>query len=144
MKLKIAFLTLMAVFLLMAGSVSAEPPVLQSSYGSNGVSVDLLRCKVVNNIVSLAFEFKSKSKELTQIMMDPRKVYYIADGKKYSMLKDEDGKWITSHTSWLPFKDGKNAIYWAKFPAPPENVKTIQINLPQIMPFEEQELQRTQ
>ena len=70
-----------------------------------------------------------------------------AAGKKYSVLKDENGAYIAAlRQGW---KDrwyekvgaGEQMIIWAKFPAPPPEVKAVTLQIPGIPPFDDLAIQ---
>ena len=70
---------------------------------------------------------------------DPKKNVYLIDeanSKKYFLLKDANGEFIYSGD---PGDVAPNAIKisWFKFPAPPPEVKQINIVLPDCAPFED-------
>ncbi len=49
------YLTVMTIFLTIGGVANASPPVLQTQYGPDGIEVDLIRCKVSDKVLSVAF-----------------------------------------------------------------------------------------
>jgi len=70
-----------------------------------------------------------------------------AAGKKYSVLKDENGSYIAAlRQGW---KDrwyekvpaGQDMLIWAKFPAPPPEVKAVTFQLPGVPPFDDLAIQ---
>ncbi|PYQ08060.1 MAG: hypothetical protein DMF83_07720 [Acidobacteria bacterium] len=75
---------------------------------------------------------------------------YLMDagaGKKYSVLKDENGSYIAAlRQGW---KDrwydkvaaGQEMVVWAKFPAPPVEVKAVTLQLPGVPPFDDLAIQ---
>ncbi|PIE54231.1 MAG: hypothetical protein CSA35_06710 [Dethiosulfovibrio peptidovorans] len=146
---KLFFLTVMIVFLAISSLAKAAPPVLQTQYGPDGIEVDLIRCKVSDNVLSVAFLVRSTTEKSVSVDFDIEAVHYLANNKKYHVLKDEKGNWLSgpqnlrgggSRIYLESSKDSK--IVWYKFPAPPEDVKKIQINSDEIMPFDDVEVQR--
>jgi hypothetical protein len=86
-------------------------------------------------------------------------VFYIADGKRYFVLKDKEGNWLASPVvgdyicepvdRQTLKKQKKNKvpalelvdyhpvkILWFKFPAPPEGVDEIEFQIPEVSPFD--------
>jgi hypothetical protein len=87
-------------------------------------------------------------------------VYYIAGGKKYKVLKDKEGNWLASPVVGDYIAEPSDAKYyaknikkgnipvlrltkhdpikilWFKFPAPPEGVKEIVFQIPEVSPFD--------
>ncbi len=137
-------------FLMVAGFANATPPALQTQYGSDGIEVDLIRCKVVGNVLTAVFSFRTSERRVHK-HLHVEQVYYIANNKKYQVLKDEKGAWLAAPkinnlgggpAAMLTIEKDKPKIAWYKFPAPPESVAKIQLNLDDITPFDEVEIQR--
>ena len=87
-------------------------------------------------------------------------VFYIADGKRYYVLKDKEGRWLASPVvgDYIAepmdqealaerSKQGKIPpllldqehpvrVLWFKFPAPPEGVHEIEFQVPEVTPFD--------
>jgi hypothetical protein len=75
---------------------------------------------------------------------------YVMDagaGKKYEVLKDEQGAYIAAlHSGYRDFwydtlKPGASYTIWMKFPAPPPDVKTVILQIPGVPPFEDLAIQ---
>jgi hypothetical protein len=70
-----------------------------------------------------------------------------AGGKKYEVLKDEKGTFISSlHPGWTDrwyesIEPSGSQLIWMKFPAPPPEVKTITLQLPKTPPFDDLQIQ---
>ncbi len=132
----------------MAGFANAEPPVIQTQYGPYGnIEADLIRCKVTGDVLTLMFKFRTQSQKTIDKRITAQQVYYIANGKKYHILKDEDRHWLCAPqvTGWghhIEVAANWSRIAWYKFPAPPKDVTKIQINLDDFTPFDEVEIQR--
>ncbi len=141
------FFMVLAVFF-MAGFANAEPPVIQTQYGPNGqIEVDLIRCKVTGNVLTMIFKFRGLDRKEIYKGITAHQVYYIANEKKYHVLRDDDRHWlcapeVTGYTSDISVSDKKTQLAWYKFPAPPKDVTKIQINLDDFTPFDEVEIQR--
>ncbi len=145
---KLFSFTVLTAFLLAAGIAGAAPQVIQTQYGSDGIEVDLIRCKVVGNVLTTVFQFRGSSAKEVSRYIKLSKVYYVANNKKFQILKDDKGSWLaapdgTDNESYISgIAQGKPQIAWYKFPAPPEDVTKIQINLDDFTPFDEVEIQR--
>ncbi len=148
------YLAVMTIFLAISGVANATPPVLQTQYGPDGIEVDLIRCKVSDKVLSVAFKFRSTAEDdSASVDIDARVVHYVANNKKYQVLKDDKGNWVAgpldlthkgvASGTRIYLGDSKaSKVVWYKFPAPPEDVAKIQINLDGIMPFDDVEVQR--
>src|SRR5439155_17342001 len=75
---------------------------------------------------------------------------YVMDagaGKKYSVLKDENGSYIAAlRQGWKDrwydkVPPGQEMVIWAKFPAPPPEVKAVTLQLPGVPPFDDLAIQ---
>ena len=75
---------------------------------------------------------------------------YVLDtnaGKKYEVLKDEKGSYIAALRQGWPerwyeeLKPGETRAIWMKFPAPPAEVKTATLQVPNTPPFEDLAIQ---
>jgi hypothetical protein len=70
-----------------------------------------------------------------------------AGGKKYEVLKDENGSHIAAlNPGWKErwYDDvppGQSLTVWVKFPAPPAEVKAVTLQIPGVPPFEDLPIQ---
>jgi hypothetical protein len=82
-----------------------------------------------------------------EIHYDETYVMDAAGGKKYQILKDEQGAYIAAlHSGYKDYwyehlKPGSTYTIWMKFPSPPPEVKTVTLQIPGIPPFEELAIQ---
>jgi hypothetical protein len=133
----------------------AGQPVIQTQYGPDGMVVDLVRAKVSGKVLSVVFAFHTDGDNRPDITYDIANVYYIdnTESKKYHVLKDEKGIWLSgpfgkdlgkkdTYNTYVSLRKGDNKIVWYKFPTPPESVSHIQILLPGISPFDDVEISR--
>jgi hypothetical protein len=128
----------------------AEPsaPALSTQSGPKGFQVDLTRAEVNGAILTVEFRYRNTNKNPN----DPSRfsatyddyeigdVNYIDDNtsKKYTVLKDEQDKYMASPTeSYAPKKinvkadsEGNPVNVFFRFPAPPADTKTISITVP--------------
>ncbi len=141
-------------------SACLSQPVLQTQFGPDGMEVDLIRAKASGKVLSVVLAFRNSGNKSASVRYPVADVHFIdnTDSKKYQVLKDEKGAWLTGPTSFVKqfianqwqkiavtsvsVDSGGKKIVWYKFPLPPNNVKTIQINLPGVSPFDDVEIQR--
>lgn len=82
-----------------------------------------------------------------EIQFDETYLMDAANAKKYEVLKDEKGNYIASLRSgwndrWYDkLKPTQSYLLWMKFPAPPADVHTITLQLPNTPPFEDLAIQ---
>jgi hypothetical protein len=61
--------------------------------------------------------------------------------KKYFVMRDGDGACLCSRN--VPaIATGSQAVLWAKFPVPPDDVQKITVEIPHFPPFEDVPLTR--
>ena len=154
MKLTKTFLSLLAVaaFLATSSLAFAGPKAIQTQFGPDGMEVDLIRAKVSGKVLSTVFSARISdgSADLTYAIEEVNYIDTIKS-QSYQVLKDGEGKVIAGPIRYtrkdepvthIYVSEGKNVIFWYKFPAPPEDVTTIQINLPSVSPFDDVEIVR--
>jgi hypothetical protein len=59
-----------------------------------------------------------------------------ANKKKYFVVRDADGSCVCSHDI-ASIAAGSQSVLWAKFPAPPDDVQKITVEIPHFPPFED-------
>ena len=62
-------------------------------------------------------------------------LFDVAEKKKYSVVRDANGKCICGEIDKLPSKS--RVTLWAKFPAVPENVRKIGVVIPHFVPMDD-------
>ncbi len=142
---KMLLFLIMAVFLGVVTTANAAPPVLQTQYGNDGIEIDIVKCKVLKDVMTLVIVARHPGEGKGYVTIHIRDVYYIANNKKYHVLKDSEGSWISSNGGENllgDLKKGQSRMHWFKFPAPPAEVNKIEIILDTILPFEDVEVQR--
>ena len=113
-------------------------------------------------VIAEVTEFRRKGNSLTakvrlsnkgsgspdlQIFWNEVALIDAAGGKKYEVLKDEKGAYISSSRAGWPDRweahmgPGASQVIWMKFPAPPPEVKTITLQIPQVPPFDDLQIQ---
>ncbi|MGH7818891.1 MAG: hypothetical protein ACREQ9_03885 [Candidatus Binatia bacterium] len=130
-----------------AAPKAAEPLVQDSEV--EGVKVELNSAKRTSgNTVTINFKFMSEGSEEASYYREVglsstdnliEHVYYVdaANKKKYLIVKDTQGKPLGTKLNLFSLKGGKSKAAWAKFPAPPADVKTISVYIPGAPPFED-------
>lgn len=125
--------------------------VIQTKAGPGGLRVDLTKANIVGKVLTVELNFTPTIKHdngngyktaLIQIPVDD--VNYIDDNtaKKYTVLKDQDGKYmaspIESSGKINTVSDGNGAPVNVsfRFPAPPDDTKTVSISIPGTQSFD--------
>ncbi len=184
MKLKNrAIVVMLLATVLAAGARAHAAKVIDEQFGPDGSKVELVKAKVLNGVLTLAVRYihpwelttpeERENYEISQknrmyqiknrkipIKFKVSSVFYVADGKKYYVLKDKSGNWLASPVSGdyiagpvdkdviLKMKkknqipalflteDHPVQILWFKFPAPPKGVTSIEFQIPEVTPFD--------
>lgn len=141
-------LTAFAVAAALFGSTvsGAVAGVLQSQLGLSGdLEADVVKAKVDGDVLMVAVVFRNTGNSPSKIRYQWSSVYFIDKGeqKKYHVLKDTQGKWIASPLNndhgrgfFKNLKAGERQMVWFKFPAPPATTQTVDLTLPETLPFD--------
>lgn len=118
----------------------APQTAIQSQPGPDGSQVDLLSVKVTGDILTVTLRCSSSERINSESFKVPDiSVIDDATAQRIAVLKDNEGKWLSSATSGDYMSvdcEAKPGVIWAKFPAPPATSKTVSINLPAVAPFD--------
>lgn len=126
-------------------------PLAAANLGSSpmnvdGLTIDLLSVERKGSVVTVKWavrnagkssqsaEFKLEGKSATSYLVDEE------NGTKYFALTDKEGQLLaTEHEYggiWESVDPGETKRFWAKFPAPPPAVKSINVLFSKADPFE--------
>ncbi len=171
-----------AIFLTASFHELMGKEVMDEQFGPGGSKVELVKARVRNGVLTIAVRYVHPWEALTleekgkydknvrrKIELTSRKisikfkvnsVFYVANGKKYHVLKDKNGNWLASpvvgdYVAEPVDKESVNRhlkkgevpalildenhpvkILWFKFPAPPEGVQEIEFQIPEAAPFD--------
>jgi len=133
-------------------TVFAAPPpasanVLKSGEtNTTGVIAEVIQCERKDGVLSMRVHFRNvTAKKAYFAIINGRnyeKYYLTAGSKKYFILKDSEGTYLT------PLADGSGGLgvdldaggqytWWAKFPAPPSEAKEVTLYMPVAPPLED-------
>lgn len=141
--------------LLIAGLLFFTSPALlaqslQTQYHNSGAEVHVLKAHVADAVLTVVVRYQNTTGAKIEENYPVAEVYYIdpAENKKYSVLKDENGKWIANPVNnhgligtvgrdWgLEIEAGSASVLWFKFPAPASGHDTVNLVIPNITPFD--------
>ncbi|MBD2699552.1 hypothetical protein IC229_02815 [Spirosoma sp. BT702] len=130
-------------------AVTTTPAILSTQNGPDGAIVDLTKAAVNGSILSVEVQYRhgtggkgiSSKYDIEQVS-----VVDEANAKKYSVLKDQAGKYMASpiwtdkgqefiNVNIPSFKKDEKTAVWFKFPAPPADTKTISVTIPEVGSF---------
>lgn len=119
--------------------------VIQSQdANASGVVGDLIESKRADGVLSIRVRFRNTSDQpLKFAIIEARNFesFYVTAGtKKYFILKDSEGTYLTpqaGYSLWVPIDPGQSYVWWAKYPAPPPEIRKINLVTPLAPPFED-------
>jgi hypothetical protein len=107
-----------------------------------GVVAELTECKRKEGVLTVKVAFRNTGNEDSMVNIETdhgkyEKIYVTADSKKYFVLKDTENEPLAPKYISDTVSKGEKILWWAKFPAPPSEVKTINLFFPKVLPFED-------
>jgi len=137
----------MVLFVIIFASAAWAMNVNQTQPTTDGkFEASVIRAQVRGDVLTFQVLFKNVSSARNRFGFKFADVYYtdIKAKKKYYGLKDTNGNFIAGPVhywvgggdflQWM--KPGEKRIFWIKFPAPPQSTETVDLYIPQVMPFE--------
>jgi hypothetical protein len=150
------FITATFVAVCLPSVVLAAEPLATADGEAPGLSLEVRQLKVSNGTVLLTFVIKNDgdtafSPDALHDMAATKEPdfhsisgIYLVDGankKKYLVMYDTANQCLCSRGS-QNINPKSSANLWAKFPAPPDNVQKIGIQVPHFLPIEDVPLSR--
>ena len=127
---------------------AADPLQTQMSM-SGDMDVEVLKASILDNIFTIVLLYRNNGEAKERIYYNFAAVYFIDDTekKKYHVLKDSNNEWIGAPMNSAgdisrKIAAGGKQLVWFKFPAPPAAVKSINLVIPGVLPFEELAISR--
>ena len=127
---------------------AADPLQTQMSM-SGDMDVEVLKASILDNIFTIVLLYRNNGEAKERIYYNFAGVYFIDDTekKKYHVLKDSNNRWIGAPMNSAgdiskKIAAGGKQLVWFKFPAPPATVKSINLVIPGVLPFEELAISR--
>ena len=142
-----SWLTLLgfAAGLLFSGPTLAQPPIQSQDSNVAGIVAEITECKRQDGVLTVRVRLRNTGDKDVRVGLisgrDYDSYYVTAGGKKYFILRDSE------KTPLAPQSDnfgnlsagvakGASYVWWAKFPAPPADVKKISYFTPITPPFD--------
>ena len=113
---------------------------------------EITECRRKEGVLTIKARFRNtsnKNSHLTLIHYPPsgdhERFYLTAGNKKYFILKDSEGTYLSSNSVGndvgnsveVKLEPGQTFLWWAKYPAPSADVKKINLMMPVTAPFED-------
>ena len=130
-------------------------PIGSAETNMPGISLDLVSLERKGAVLTVKWAIRNGNTDAnaakTQVKfgyMGPKSRTYLVDeesGTKYYVLTDKEGKSVASQHEYLgsdvygvveSVESGGTRRYWAKFPAPPPEVKVLTVFFDDTEPFE--------
>jgi hypothetical protein len=115
--------------------------------GAAGVVAEIVQCKRDNGVLSIRIKFRNTGDVAAQVEFttkygDYDKYYVTAGSKKYFVLRDSEKMPLANPPgdygiAKAEIPKGGTFIWYAKYPAPPADVKKINYYTPITTPFED-------
>ena len=130
-------------------AASASDVIQSQDMNTAGVVGEVIQCKRSEGVLSIKVRFRNNSSKEARMFIVPdssyEKVYVTATSKKYFILKDSEGAYLTPAADYacgLPgvcarLGPGDSYTWWAKFPAPAADAKKLNLITPAGPPFED-------
>ena len=137
-----------------APSPATAPPAAEQAgviqtqeTNEEGVVGELTECRRSEGVLSIKVRFRNTSTKQSHLTFthwnqggDNEKFYVTAGNKKYFILKDSEGTYLSSNAASngveATLEPGHTFLWWAKYPAPSADVKKINFIMPLTPPFE--------
>jgi hypothetical protein len=129
----------------------AAAPIASAESNTPGIAVDLMAVERKGSVLTLKWAVRNSGSAQQEVKfgyMGPKSRTYLVDeesGTKYFVLTDKEGKSVASQHEYLGsdvygvseyVEAGGSRRYWAKFPAPPPEVKELTVLFDGTEPFE--------
>jgi len=135
-----------AIVLGLGASVALAAGPVQTQMGMAGdVEVDVVKAAVQDGVLTVVLAYRNTGSKRFSGAVALSDTYYLDDveKKKFHVLRDSKNEWIaapimTHDRGRLGFEvaPGEKKAVWFKFPAPPEKATTINLIVPNVLPFE--------
>jgi len=147
--MKIRYAAVGALILLVnAAPIEPAPATALKTEGTNisGVVAEVSECARKDGVLSVKVRFRSTLQQAKNFNLienrNYEKYYVTAANKKYFILKDSEGTYLTPQASnvgslSVRLDPGGQYIWWAKYPAPPAEVKAVTLFTPVAPPIED-------
>jgi hypothetical protein len=119
----------------------------QDVNGTSGLVAEIVQCKRGDGVLSIRMRLRNTGSEKSYLKMVQGgkydEYYLVAGNKKYFILRDSEKTPLANPTNNFSkdvettIQKGGSFIWFAKYPAPPNEVKKITYYTPITAPFEE-------
>lgn len=139
-RIRLAVLFILVAFSVQFASAASVP------MNVDGMEIELLSVERKGNVLTVKWAVKNSSTARDDVnfkLIGSTPTTYLVDedsGTKYFALTDKEGRALATESEyegiWEHIEPGKSKRFWAKFPAPPPAVKSINVFFSDAEPFE--------
>ena len=111
----------------------------QDVNGAPGVVAEIAQCKREGGVLSIRMRFRNTGEKQVYVPFGHNyDLFYVTAGsKKYFVLRDSEKAPLATPAPDTNIPKGGSYVWYAKYPAPPEDVKKINFYTPLTPPFED-------
>jgi len=104
-----------------------------------GLVLDILECSRKDGVLTVKVAFRNTTQKAINptFLNNDLTSYVVANGRKYFVLADSEGTLLTGGPVIEPIEPGASVGWWAKFPAPPAEIKLMSYFALNANPFED-------
>ena len=130
-----------------ASYLSAQPaPIQTQETNQTGIVADLVECKRSEGVLSIKVRFRNTGDAKVSVPVIKGRnyddYYVTAGGKKFFVLRDTEKVPLAAPSDGFGnlsanLEKGQGTLWWAKYPAPPAEVRKVSYFTPLGPPFED-------
>jgi hypothetical protein len=134
-----------AAGLLLAGPALAQQAIQSQDSNVAGIVAEITECKRQDGVVTVRMRLRNTGDTSVKVGLITGRnydsYYLTAGGKKYFILRDSEKTPLAPHSDGFgnlsaSVAKGASYVWWAKFPAPPADVKKVSYFTPITPPFD--------
>jgi hypothetical protein len=130
---------------LLATPAFAQTPIQSQDTNISGVVAEITECKRADGVLTVRMRLRNTTNNKAEVRLISGRnydAYYLtAASKKYFVLRDSDKTPLAPQADGFGnmsagIEKGASYVWWAKFPAPPADVKKVSYFTPIAPPFD--------
>jgi len=140
----LSFLSFLAIPFL-AAPAWAQAPIQSQDTNISGLVAEITECKRADGVLSVRMRLKNTTDKKIDVQLIRQRnyddYYLTAGSKKYFVLRDSEKTPLAPRADGSGYfstgiEKGGTFVWWAKFPAPPADVKKVSYFTPLAPPFD--------
>jgi hypothetical protein len=134
-------LSVVATINLIDPTARASEPIVSAETFVDGIRAEIVQCRRKDRILTIIMRLRNTTPQRLDFhpfgdTFDWDKFYFVADKSKYFMLRDAEDKLLARDEANVTLDGGKSWTWWAKYPAPSDEIRRIDFYTPLTLPFE--------